>query len=34
MRLPLACGGATLAFTAGLFAARIVPPAGAQSAAG
>jgi mannose-6-phosphate isomerase-like protein (cupin superfamily) len=34
MRLPLACGGAALAFTAGLLAARIVPPAGAQTAPG
>jgi mannose-6-phosphate isomerase-like protein (cupin superfamily) len=32
MRLPVLCGGLALAFAAGLFAARIVPSADAQTA--
>ena len=34
MRLPILCGGFALAFAAGLFAARIAPPAEAQPAPG
>ncbi|WP_426955173.1 cupin domain-containing protein [Muricoccus radiodurans] len=32
MRLPVLCGGLAVAFAAGLFAARLVPPADAQPA--